>query len=41
VFEVRSADGGKTWGEMKLGSLPNNNSGTDAVTLADGTHLII
>lgn len=41
VFEIRSADGGKTWGEMKLGTLPNNNSGTDAVTLADGTHLII
>ncbi len=41
VFEIRSDDGGGTWGEMKLGTLPNNNSGTDAVTLADGTHLII
>ncbi|MEZ5385014.1 MAG: sialidase family protein [Prosthecobacter sp.] len=41
VFEIRSSDGGETWGEMKLGSLPNNNSGTDAVTLSDGTHLII
>jgi predicted neuraminidase len=41
VFEIRSDDGGKTWGEMKLGTLPNNNSGTDAVTLKDGTHLII
>lgn len=41
VFEVRSDDGGKTWGEMTLGTLPNNNSGTDAVTLADGRHLII
>jgi predicted neuraminidase len=41
VFEIRSTDGGKTWGEMKLGSLPNNNSGTDAVTLADGRHLIV
>jgi len=41
VFEVRSTDGGKTWGEMTLGTLPNNNSGTDAVTLKDGTHLII
>jgi predicted neuraminidase len=41
VFEIRSADGGKTWGDITLGSLPNNNSGTDAVTLADGTHLII
>jgi predicted neuraminidase len=41
IFEIRSDDGGKTWGEITLGSLPNNNSGTDAVTLADGTHLII
>jgi predicted neuraminidase len=41
VFEVRSDDGGRTWGEMKLGTLPNNNSGTDAVTLKDGRHLIV
>ena len=41
IFEVRSDDGGKTWDAMTLGALPNNNSGTDAVTLADGTHLII
>jgi predicted neuraminidase len=41
IFEVKSEDNGKTWGEMKLGSLPNNNSGTDAVTLKDGRHLLI
>lgn len=41
VFEVRSDDGGKTWGPMTLGTLPNNNSGTDAVTLKDGRHLIV
>jgi predicted neuraminidase len=41
IFEIRSTDGGRTWGEMTLGRLPNNNSGTDAVTLADGTHLIV
>ncbi len=41
VFEIRSDDGGKTWGKMALGSLPNNNSGTDAVTLRDGRHLIV
>jgi predicted neuraminidase len=41
VFEVRSDDGGRTWGEMRLGSLPNNNSGTDALTLSDGRHLIV
>jgi len=41
VFEITSEDGGKTWGQIQLGSLPNNNSGTDAVTLADGSHLIV
>jgi predicted neuraminidase len=41
LFEVRSDDGGKTWGPMTLGELPNNNSGTDAVTLADGRHLLV
>jgi len=41
VFEARSDDGGRTWGPMTLGSLPNNNSGTDAVTLRDGRHLIV
>jgi predicted neuraminidase len=41
VFEIRSDDGSKTWGEMTLGTLPNNNSGTDAVTLRDGRHLIV
>ncbi len=41
VFEVRSSDNGKTWSEMKLGTLPNNNSGTDALTLKDGRHLIV
>ena len=41
VFEVESADGGTTWKPMALGSLPNPNSGTDAVTLRDGRHLIV
>lgn len=41
IFEVESTDGGRTWGEVKLGSLPNNNSGTDACTLADGRHLLV
>ncbi|TLD69928.1 sialidase [Phragmitibacter flavus] len=41
VFEVQSNDNGKTWGEMGLGSLPNNNSGTDATTLKDGRHVIV
>lgn len=41
VFQIASGDFGKTWGTMSLGGLPNPNSGTDAVTLADGRHLII
>lgn len=41
VFETRSDDGGKTWSPLTLGTLPNNNSGTDAVTLKDGRHLIV
>jgi predicted neuraminidase len=41
VFEIWSEDGGKTWGEMKLTTLPNPNSGTDALTLADGRHLLV
>ena len=41
VFQIESPDGGRTWGEMTLTDLPNPNSGTDAVTLADGRHLLI
>ncbi len=41
VFHVTSDDLGKTWGTMTLLDLPNPNSGTDAVTLKDGSHLLI
>ncbi len=41
IFTISSDDNGQTWGEMTLSSLPNNSSGTDAVTLADGRHLLI
>ena len=41
IFEVWSDDGGKTWGPMSLTALPNPNSGTDAVTLADGRHVLV
>lgn len=41
VFQITSDDGGKTWGKMTATSLPNPNSGIDALTLRDGRHLIV
>lgn len=41
IFETTSGDAGKTWSALKLTTLLNPNSGTDAVTLADGRHLLI
>jgi anti-sigma factor RsiW len=41
LFETWSDDGGISWGTLSLTTLPNNDSGTDAVTLRDQTHLIV
>jgi predicted neuraminidase len=41
IFEIWSEDHGKTWGKMTLTALPNPSSGTDAVTLRDGRHLLV
>lgn len=41
VFQIASHDQGKTWQSMEASSLPNPNSGTDAVTLNNGQHWII
>jgi alpha-L-rhamnosidase len=41
INESWSTDKGKTWSAMTASSLPNNNSGTDAVTLKDGRQLLV
>lgn len=41
VASTWSRDGGKTWEPFADVGLPNPNSGTDAVTLADGRQLIV
>ena len=36
-----SSDGGDTWTPVTLSDVENNQSGTDAVTLSDGEHVLI
>ena len=41
IFTTESADNGLSWSSLTLSGLPNPNSGTDAVTLASGNHLLV
>ena len=41
IAESWSVDGGNSWSVKRLISLPNPNSGTDAVSLADGRQLLV
>jgi len=41
LFTLASDDAGRTWSPIALLDVPNPSSGTDAVTLNDGRHLLI
>jgi predicted neuraminidase/sugar phosphate isomerase/epimerase len=41
LFSTWSQDNGKTWSDLELLNMPNNSSGTDAVTLKNGEHALI
>jgi len=41
LFQTWSSNAGKTWSALMPADVPNPNSGTDAVTLRDGRHLLV
>lgn len=41
LVESWSTDQGETWSPLRKTTLPNNNSGTDAVTLKDGRQVLV
>jgi predicted neuraminidase len=41
IFQSWSNDNGKSWEKMSATTLPNPNSGIDAVTLKDGRQLVV
>lgn len=41
VLESWSTDNGETWTPLAKTKLPNNNSGTDAVTMKNGLHVLV
>lgn len=41
LFSTWSEDNGKTWSDLELLNMPNNSSGTDAVTMKNGQHVLI
>ena len=41
LVESWSANNGETWSPLAKTNLPNNNSGTDAVTMKNGKHVLV
>ncbi len=41
LLQSWSTDNGETWSPLSKTNLPNNNSGTDAVTMKDGRHALV